>query len=122
MRIIERPDWKNITVHSTQVGGWYCSDEINKNLNDWFDKHVEPINKMLSKAVEVQSGNKESLHWSAYDVREATHKALLINIEPIVKDTVEIVLRDMTNTLINGTEHDFKAVLERAKKVLEAES
>ena len=54
----------------------------------WFDEHVEPINKMLSEGVEVYGSNNRPLDgWNQKSYESTTHKALLINIEPIKKET-----------------------------------
>lgn len=43
MNKIERPDWLNEPLYDLTVG----------LLNEWFDKHVEPINKALESGVDV---------------------------------------------------------------------
>jgi len=54
-------------------------------FNKWFNREVEPINKLLAEGVEVYGKTEHPLEpidfWSHNF--EGTHKALLINIEPI---------------------------------------
>lgn len=121
---IERPDWFSlafdIDFKSKTVG----------ELDLWFDQHVEPINKMLSEGVEIYGdhnlGNGSAPYYSfAYEqIPHSAHRAILINIEPIQKETAEDVLRDIVKAFHpDDYETDTKAfdLIHRAKAVLEQE-
>ena len=109
---IEKPDWYSLFGNP--------SSDFKGCLDTWFNKNVEPINRMLEKAVEV-SGNVDQFSMSMWratkgrGTEDNTHKALLINIQPIKKETAEDVLRDII-------ENEFRsmstALLNRAKAVL----
>ena len=96
---IERPDWLVLMrLDRTDPDSYFKKSEF----DEWFDKHVEPINKMLEEGVEVYNDETLSDTIWAYDMRpefvkDQTRKALLINIQPIVKETAEDVLRDILN-------------------------
>jgi hypothetical protein len=90
---IERPDWIKLWAKP----GDYCN-----TYDEWFDKHVKPINDELDKAVVVyndirgpEKGHQK--YWTRYKddktLREQSYKALLINIEPIKQETCADVLR-----------------------------
>ncbi len=77
-----------------------------KDFDRWFNEHVEPINRMLSEGIEVWSddwGDFKGEHmWSDKEdscvaLNMNTHKALLINIQPLKKETAEDVLRDLVS-------------------------
>lgn len=100
----------------------YHHHQFQKQFENWWHREVEPINKMLSEGVEVTGcvppGEKETL-WSHKGISKDTHKALLINIQPIEKDTPEKVLRDWLKC--SGESYEYIKELElRAKKVLDA--
>ncbi|MCP3684565.1 MAG: hypothetical protein GY861_18010 [bacterium] len=75
LRKIERPDWAKVNF---PLGG-------EDNLNRWFDNNVEPLNKMLDEAVEVYTSdlNDREETWARRPYGD-THKALLVNIQPIL--------------------------------------
>lgn len=60
-------------------------------FNRWFDECVEPINEMLAEGVEAyghefkSKENRSKGTWTTWKASTDTHKALLINIEPIEK-------------------------------------
>jgi len=90
MMKIERPDWLNLLPMS--------DTHIRSALNEWFTEHVEPINKMLSEGVSVTGyQNDIATVWrdERSNCKNGTHKALLINIEPIKQETCADVLRDL---------------------------
>lgn len=97
-----------------------CNQE---SFTQWFDTHIEPINQMIEDAVEVV-GSKEWGDWTSQSLGNVsneyrTHKALLINIEPIKKETAEDVLRDLIEYAKNNV--SVRELTERARKVLEGE-
>ena len=119
---IERPDWfDEVDIYKKNL-------HMGPKLSEWFDARVEPINKLLSEGVEVygfmdrgKSGNAP-LFYRELETGE-THKALLIKITPIKKETAEDVLRelcrrwneDVSNSLI------MDDLIDRAKAALERE-
>jgi len=112
MKKIERPDWGKLIYvnwHDKSVS-WY-------EIDWWFKTHIKPLNKAIDEALEVNLIKEENMvHDLNFDVKKTnTHKALLINITPIVKDTAESVLRDI---LENGILTPNGATEMRAKKVL----
>lgn len=91
------------------------------------DKYVDEINKALDSAVEVYTapgmGNETS--WVTHELESRTHKALLINIEPIREDTCADVLREMLNTMGNDADRYTpygEDLASRAKAALEREN
>lgn len=104
-----------------------------QNLNEWYDKEIAPL---FENAVEVY-GEFDATNevWSDFSGLRplkanegvATHKALLVNIEPLKKEeTAEDVLREMvdafkTTTIIpyQGEVPKFNKALDRARKYLE---
>ena len=96
-------------------------------LNKCWDTHVEPVNKMLSEGVEVDGV------WDTTNIPDIvcrfgttednpTHKALLIQIEPIKKETAEEILAELIDRYhpddYDGTDKSFFELITRAKKVL----
>ena len=114
---IERPDWLVLMrPDRTDPDSYFKKSEF----DEWFDKHVEPINKMLEEGVEVYNDETLSDTIWAYDMRpefvkDQTRKALLINIQPIVKETAEDVLSDILNADWDDLGSDLH---DRAKAVL----
>lgn len=120
---IERPDWQDLFLHA--------------GMNIWFDTHVEPINKLLSEGVEVKgnitpTSNQEP--YNGYDFNggtlgktDPTHKALLINIEPIKQETREQQLENCIRSLLTCatskdpiyTQEVYMREVEKAKALLE---
>jgi hypothetical protein len=81
---IERPDWDSFHGSDT------LNDTYVSELQFWFDKNVEPINKMLEEGIEVEGqrvrrtdGGEEFWKFLSGKPLYETHKALLINIQPI---------------------------------------
>lgn len=105
---IERPDWNGFFGISDKLG-----------VEAWFNDKVEPINKMLSEGVEVfvpkDFKDPDGGFWGKNKQSFDTHKALLINIQPIKKETAEDVLRDILENEVltpgGATERRAKAVL-----------
>ena len=115
---IERPDWKNIGKMSIEKGNYL------ELLDFWFDHAVEPINKALDSAAEVYgpfttySGTCLNLpHTHIAD----GHKALLINIEPIAKETVSDIAREMVTEGMQHVTHNWGPYHERLRQALERE-
>jgi len=105
--------------------GFVLSDRYDVEFNNWFDEHVEPVNEAIRNGVEVYASNEvlddETWHKNMFnDLR--THKALLINIQPIEKDSAEKVLRDMIAIKkqhpVLSYDKQLDTFFERAKKLL----
>ena len=126
---IEKPDWQEVC--SGKVGT--CTTEAKGLLNDWFQEHVEPVNKMLSEAVEVACWKSDEHNtWCSDETvgpnnECVSHKALLINIQPIRKDSAEDILRDLCDlyrhsygsSFADGIDqNELRPFIKRAKKVL----
>jgi len=126
---IEKPTWWKL------INGTFPPQFSVDSLAKWFEENVEPINKMLAEGVEVFSKYDKTYlgyMWSTADNHHQNHKALLINIQPIEKETAEDVLRDFievhkafnlsgptrTKTQIDMTIENASAIYERAKAVL----
>lgn len=95
-------------------------------FDEWFDREVEPVNKMLKGAVEV-SGFGDAPNWTwKQDIENLSYagrpeyRALLINIEPIKKETAEDVLRDWLGKANSRGLIDWTELKTRAERVLEA--
>lgn len=90
------------------------------NRHHWYDliNAIEDHNKMLAEGVEVYRHPNLGTHWDTGLYANASkEKALLINIQPIKKDTTEDVLRDFVNQY--KTSQDMASVYQRAKAVLD---
>ena len=116
---IERPDWMKM---------WARPGKFTNSYDEWFDENIKPFNDALESAVEVNCA-KFSDDWNCSEyilpTDEWTHKALLINIEPIKQETAEDVLRELVAksypTFGNDTMAADKDLWDRAKAVLESE-
>ena len=95
------PDFRGLLVNPQDA--WQLEQQYNLH----FDTHLKPI---FENAVEVfgekEHGifsihrlNKENPYSSFYN----THKALLINIEPIKEESAEDILREMISELDGPT-------------------
>lgn len=77
---IEKPDWHKMIC--AKNGYWVpIQESYVKELHQWFQENVEPINKILSEAIEVTSSNGND--WNDEAAINLTHKAILINIQKI---------------------------------------
>lgn len=121
---IKRPIWYRamLPYNLTNEDSASCSEAFDR----WFDEQIEPINKLFEDAVEVRKF--EHSLWSTHaqsnwfsDENKCSHKALLIDIQPIKKETAEDVLRDMTkyvNSKPLSYGHELHRIVKRAKAVL----
>ena len=109
---------------------WFLSFGFEGKKHDkidrWFDEHVEPVNKMLAEGVEVwgyppSESAKEDHIWGVQKDEHLTHKALLINIQPIKKETAEDVLKELVQnwSRTSGTDCDIGRLVDKAKAVLD---
>lgn len=116
---IEKPRWaeKLLRLNNSDIGFSKAQDQW---LNEWFQEYIEPINKMLGEAVEVYADEAFTNGGSIYlkDYAGQGYKALLINIEPIKKETAEDVLRYFVEGVQAGGKWDSAELYERAKAVL----
>jgi hypothetical protein len=120
---IKRPDWEILNYQDPRT--WSAFDA-------WFDTHVKPINKMLEQGVEVTGwrlseadvGAGDNIgEWtcgSGHDSR-STHKALLINLQPIKQETAEDVLRQCleNGNFVNNVDG---WLVKKVKNVLESKN
>lgn len=127
MKKIERPNMDII--------GWTNTATRWDKFQEWFDEHVEPINKMLAEGVAMQArlGNhgddpmgSENKIWycSTNSTYMDTHKALLINIQPIKKETTRDLVIAFLAILGDNIGDDIarlNGLRVRARKSLEAE-
>ena len=115
MKKIERPYWWNDNNFTSPA-----EQQTLKNLREWFDTHIEPHNKLIEGAVEVWSPNNGSgWHDNLVD-GVSTHRAYLIGIQSIKKETAEDVLRDFKNEMSKWNEStpQLHELYKRAKAVL----
>ena len=136
MKKIERPDWLE---HGRAVNKLPATPEDNEYLftvdafDHWFDKVIKPHNKLIESAVSVYArvpSGEQPCVWVESHKRDDipdTHRAYLINIQPIKKETAEDVLRELTafhaHCIYMNTDNEIihKALIKRAKAVLESE-
>ncbi len=97
---IKKPNW--LKLHegrpdkNSLEGRWVFDREA---FNTWFKAEVEPINKMFNEGVEVygwdnKDWERQEKHIQGHD---HSHRALLINIQPIKKETADDMLREILN-------------------------
>jgi hypothetical protein len=104
---IERPNWPKFLYNIEGTSEF--------DFGEWFNTHIEPINKALDKAVEVYGwGRDDGANWSKDSLRSESHKALLINIEPIKQESFAAVLEEIAcyGVTVDRTER-AKAALSR---------
>ena len=122
MKPIEKPDWKRFFCYGT------TKQENIKHLDNWFKNCVEPANELIRNGVEVNvlclnPHMPTSCFKTVPNDEDATHKALLINIEPIEQDSYEKLVRDIVD-MDDVLKHDTFGYalrgdhLKRAKKLL----
>ena len=103
MKKIERPDWIELLTISREKSSCDCnggpykyikSIDFNK-LAAWFTDTIEPINKLIEDAKPVYGRDDgQSTLWTTITDRGCTHKALLIDVQPIEQESAEDVLHD----------------------------
>jgi hypothetical protein len=123
LKEIEKPDWEmlcdmNLTSHARY------------ELDRWFHRNIEPINKMIREAKEVTGwldNPNEKLFFGEVHSSDDTHKAYLIGIEPIKKkDTSDDLLRDCLRHMKHWDKGMTKSsiqseLINRIEKLLEQE-
>lgn len=118
MEKIEKPDWFEI-IRSKFNNVSSLRDELDK----WFQEKVEPINKLLEGAVEVYGwGEPDCCYgWSYKNITakntSMSHKAYLIGIEPIKKETAKDILKELIK-LDGIMRADVGDIINKAKKLL----
>ena len=114
---IECPDWDRLFRHDSRR----LNETITMVFARWFRENVEPINKMLSEGYTVYY-NGHHIWYKGSPGRDAINKALVINIEPIKKETAEDVLRDILakDADVSNMTRLGQDAIDRAKKVLHA--
>lgn len=129
MKKIERPDWEslNFDIVQTSADGSSFILTPKDRLDKWFDEYVDPVNKMIDEAVEVYQKRPctDGLWYPAMHKESYTHRALLINIQPIKQETCADVLRDFLTVKddVYGSSvyGPWKYLFERARLALERE-
>ena len=116
MRKIDRPA---LAFSYYEGDDWIRRQE----LDQWFDEHVEPINKMLDEASVVYSyrnDSKEGCWFTDFEQKKDRYKskALLINIEPIKQRTREESLTDCIEELISMIENWSEISEQRTEDVV----
>jgi len=98
MKRIEKPDFTDFIVCNARM-----TDMVG-SLGSWFDEHIEPLNKLIDKDIAVTGfmEHRGNWVWSEEPSEADTHKAYLIGIEPIEKDSAEKVLRDLLDRSAHG--------------------
>jgi hypothetical protein len=121
---INRPDWDFMLAladtKSVSVGKSY-RDAFKDQMDDWFNEHVVPINKLLSNGVKVTGVNDDGYYFDHHRSRGDTHKALLINVQPIYEESAEQVLEDIFTSMdreSRGLSGELEELYLRAKRVL----
>jgi hypothetical protein len=129
-----RPKWWSDSfkvISNVHVGDAAYHEVDGKSL---WKQEFEPLNKLIDEGVEVYCWKSEKhLSWCSDEYigknGEYTHKALLIGIQSIKKETAEDVLRDIVEEYNERKQNDrylwckytTKDLLERAKRALEGE-
>jgi hypothetical protein len=128
MKPIERPLYFKTEMADKNGVHWVKYNEV----QTWFNTHIAPLNKLIEGAVEVEGADRcETIYarpgyFAKEDVKQ---KALLIGIEPIVKETAEDILIDIINKIginicgIEMLDVKYKSLmpeLQRAKALLES--
>lgn len=127
---IERPDWSKTlhirrqkTLCSCNGGPYEYMKSVDwGSLQDWFDREVEPINKMLSEGETVYvrrrvKGSPHNLICTTDLCPGDVETALLINRQQIKKETAEDILRDVL-TRWGGGHDDFEGYADLEKRAL----
>lgn len=111
---IEEPDWKSF---------WNAGlVRFTAEARQWFFHNVEPLNKMFEEGVEVTGEYcdlSERNYWNTIKKMDDTHKAILLNIQPIKAETAEDVLRSLLRQYDNGQTDSFYRSLKRIRAVLD---
>jgi len=121
---IEKPDWSDSLYNlNSSAEGFSCAQD--QWLNEWFAAHITPINEMLKNGVEVYSNKKvePDNYWNGTkQYAQDTHKALLINITEIKKESAEDVLAAIVKEQDKWSydkDEAMDGLLHRARAVLE---
>lgn len=115
---IDRPKWTELGLWDLQHGELKLDYSL---LDDWFDHNVEPINKIISEGQKVKGnfrhsfGGKPEILWGTSPF---THEALIINAQPIKKETAEDVLKEMIKLFESREAFSTQDLVDKAKNVL----
>lgn len=117
---IEKPDW--LDGPSYIGGGKYYAYS---NVMDFWNDHVQPINKMLSEGVEVYWAGNET-NDSFYPIGTTledcdTRKGILINIEEIKPKSREENLEEFVKSIADGKYGDinkYSYFIDKARQLL----
>ena len=126
MKKIEKPFWDRDVVTTDFLTG-----QQSRDLDQWFDEYIQPINDALDEAVEVYSypaqfDGELTVSWmKESNGKPNVNKALLINIEPIKQETSADVLRRWVNMYHRNDQisgKHFAPEIEKAVAALEREN
>lgn len=110
---IERPIWNMITK----------ANQHHDRLNMWFNDFVDPVNNILSAGVEIKGYHDKKAKSEFEFISDwdscftPTHKALLINIQPIKQQTREKKLEEFVELIASGR---LYSVVDKAKALLDS--
>lgn len=120
---IKRPDWESLCNVGTDI---FLHEKSKTWLDVWFDREIQPVNKILEEGVEVYGCDNGGCNWQMQERIDAsdfdTHKALLINIQPIMKETREERFETFIQKIATSNDSDFfdyHALSSIAKALLE---
>lgn len=86
---------------------------------DWreIEEKIKYINKLLKDGVEVTTAN--GADWNSEGASNLTHKALLINIQPIKQKTREDMVIELLGKMFKDPDNNIKPIYEdRLKELL----
>ena len=121
MKRIEQPNWFEDGWVQTVSGGERRAYVTQEQLTSWWKTQVEPVNKQISEGTvvyQLMHPDCSEGDWFQYPKQKhVTHTALLINIQPIKKETAEDLVRDIANGVyILEIDSDIRR---RAKELLD---
>lgn len=87
---IERPSFEEIIANWDSSGSLAGFDFA--KADKWFTECVEPINQLLDSAFEVYA-RRDAPEWLNNRFEDSTHKAWIIGVEPIKKETAQSLLK-----------------------------
>lgn len=111
-------------IERPEFGMSYTREQMIETFNCFWEQEVEPINKMLEAGVEVFTKDDcfyPTAQWTKNEHIDASHKAILIKIEPIKQETCADICRDLLDpawdsSSLNSLQDRAKAALEREGK------
>ncbi len=123
MSEIKRPDWDDFFyLVDYPTGKLRCSKWFDENIKGrHFYDPKDAVVVFCDDNPELVLHEHEIQIWKHFDGPNTTHKALLINIEPIKQETCADVLRDLIKDCDGEGIKSLEGFYERAKAALERE-